>query len=712
MKTMPATLLVEHVQRQLGPGYYVAESGTPAYHELRAAVEAGTAQLVGERYAMVDRGLVKITTAALHHGPPVAANPSIGIGRAFFVGALKDYRDWQVKWWREVVQNSVDAGANEIKLDATQDEDGTWVVSCTDNGGGMTEEILITKFLVLGESTKQGQAGAAGGFGKAKELILLPWITWEVWTRDVIVRGAGADYEIHKAPSFLRGTKLTVRMPPDEYTAGHQAVAFVEKCFLPGIRFRVNGKAHRAKLNVGEKIVDSVPGKIDVYHVKKKDMSGYGILVRAKGLFMFTTGYQSMEGGQLVAEITAPSIEILTANRDGFRDGSVRRALDDLGTLIAKDVKSALRAKKGIIRQKFRSGGKFQGAKRREVEALASIHSLVPTKQGKLGSSFVQGVLDVIDTSHLVPPPPLESVDELADSPPMRRRGPPMDEKIQEEAEWELLVEALDKGFLYDVTEIRKHKGGPYAYTVEDLEDKVLSYGPAGREALVAAQRESIRIAQAASAAQAETVHSIAAPERGSSLAIMESVDILGVTHAENAIKQLVWEPDFYIVNNVEGWTPQKRFYPESMTPKLNKVARVWTELCRWVLIQLNCPHPFGVGWIFETGVGAAYQGEDPDDKYASFKRDGEHWLLLNPFTDTNPRTAGFFSPTKAKDLKVLLALAIHEATHMANGITYHDESFASALTHNMAICADGFKHARKIAASVKMHSRARADRR
>jgi hypothetical protein len=63
--------------------------------------------------------------------------------------------------------------------------------------------------------------------------------------------------------------------------------------------------------------------------------------------------------------------------------------------------------------------------------------------------------------------------------------------------------------------------------------------------------------------------------------------------------------------------------------------------------------------------------------------------------------------PTKAADLKWLYALAVHECTHMADGIDYHDESFASAMTHNMARCAAGFTRAKRIVAGIKLRETA-----
>jgi hypothetical protein len=67
----------------------------------------------------------------------------------------------------------------------------------------------------VGATTKTGPSGAAGGFGKAKELLLLPWIAWRVHSRDTLVEGVGIDYTVKRAP-MRQGTRLDVVMPPDK----------------------------------------------------------------------------------------------------------------------------------------------------------------------------------------------------------------------------------------------------------------------------------------------------------------------------------------------------------------------------------------------------------------------------------------------------------------------------------------------------------------
>jgi hypothetical protein len=112
------------------------------------------------------------------------------------------------------------------------------------------------------------------------------------------------------------------------------------------------------------------------------------------------------------------------------------------------------------------------------------------------------------------------------------------------------------------------------------------------------------------------------------------------------------------------------------MTRNIRKIARFWAELCRFVLMQLGSGLAFGVGFQFDTYAAAAYLHEE-----------GQHWLLLNPFHNVDPTraTAELFDLADWEHVMWLYASAVHECTHMADGITYHDESFASALTRNFA---------------------------
>lgn len=580
------------------PGVYAAASDTEAYGPLLALVEAGAAEFLGEH---IEPNGVKIVAVRVGK----QRNPSIGISREFFTTVLKDYDDWPQKWWREAIQNSVDAGATRIVCSVVQNPDGTFTVAAEDDGRGMDESILLDKFLMLGGSTKQLGSGAAGGFGKAKELLILPWLKWAIHTRDRRVEGSGIDYVVQEAP-HLRGTRIEVVMPADQHTSAAAAIAFIEKSFLPDVRFEVRQDTEweksvkRPKANLrGENLIDTVPGKMDMY-VTEVDYTASRIYVRVNGLFMFEKYMSSVPGKQIIAEITAPSIEILTANRDGFRDWQTRALVDDVTERVAKDVLSAFRKKAGLMREKFRGAGKF-AAERAQAAALAQIGPIAPTRGGKT---------------------------------------------------------AMDDA---DV-------------------------------AVVSAIVDEYRRSQEA-AGQNTTL-----PNRELAHELLTSVTYNGAHHVEEAVKQLAWEPDFFVINDIEGFRVPAKFLPATMRPRVVKLARTWTELCRFVLMQLGNFCPFGVGWIFAENSAAAYLHDD-----------GEDWLLLNPFVDLQERKKTW-TPTSVDDLKWLYAAAVHECTHLADGIDYHDEAFASALTRNIAKTADGFRKVRKIVNSIRMKEGAVVD--
>jgi hypothetical protein len=561
---------------------------------MMAFIEAGYAEFAGEVYD--DRGrlvTVHVTTSPAQAVMRMMADDpvkrTITIGPEFFITALKDYNDWPIKWWREAVQNAVDAGGRNVALDAYDQENGTKIVSCDDDGRGMDEETIIGKFLVLGGTTKTGPSGAAGGFGKAKELLLLPWISWRIHSRDTIVEGTGIDYKISRGP-MRQGTRLDVVMPPDKCTNDAIALGFLQKCYLPHVRFTVNGQPARADLE-GVNLINSVPGKVDIFFTPAQSKQSQ-LYVRARGLFMFSS-YIGEVPGFVIAELIAPSIEILTANRDGFREWEVRNAVDKMAQSIAKDNLSALKNKQGLIRQKFEGSGKFRARER----ASALLEQIGPYGDGDLSQSNAEAIVSTMQS----------------------------------------MISS---------------------YTKSD-EDQLQSM-------------PSAAIAHA-----------------------MLDQKFLGPNHVEAAIKQLAWEPDFFLINEIEGFRVPRKFFPATMTPSVLKLAKTWTELCRYVLMQLGSDRSFGVGFVFSED--AAAQAVTDEDKEG---RD-ESWLMLNPYKDMRDRK-DIWHPAQDADLKWLYAAAIHEATHIADRMSYHDESFASALTRNMAKCADGYRKIRQIAAGIR----------
>src|SRR5262245_3323170 len=124
--------------------------------------------------------------------------PQVKIGPSFFVKEKNDYSDWRWAWVRELCQNSIDApGCDRVEFTIRRDSDNTTAV-CTNNGTPMSKEILLDKFLAIGESGKNFASGAVGGFGKAKILIAFCHQSYVIRTGTLEVRGSGGDFELQE----------------------------------------------------------------------------------------------------------------------------------------------------------------------------------------------------------------------------------------------------------------------------------------------------------------------------------------------------------------------------------------------------------------------------------------------------------------------------------------------------------------------------------
>lgn len=591
------------------PGVYIAAATDPAYGWLKALIIEGRAGSLGERYEVDGTKLIaaEIPGAALS---PNQRAVRYRIGKAFFSAALDDYRDWREKWWREAIQNAVDAGATQVDCRVEQVPEGI-AVSCSDNGRGMDADTIENKFLVGGETTKTGAGGEAGGFGKAKELLILPWIAWSIHSRSARFYGSGDEGVMEEMP-YRDGAELRVVMPADKSTSAEAAIEFIGKCTLPGVRFTVNGQEYAANLDPGEEI-RAFHGKAALFH-NTKSAKRWNVLVRTKGLYMFSFAWlPSGLEGQLVLELIGRSKDLLTANRDGFRDEELGRDVDQFVRQVSTDINSALEKQKNHFNQRFEGSGKFQGAPQQKIEAtmLSHLEEIVPQRQvgGRIGT--------------------------------------------------------LSNEQIMVLTSILKDMGGGEAVEEEEKQGGALNL---------------------------RTTPDIAS-------ALLDGVPMEGTDAVEAAIKQLSWEPDFFMSNKVDGFQPPKMFYPETMTATLRKLAKLWAELCRFVLIQLGSKEQFGVGWIFAERIGAAYQALPDKD---------EHWLLFNPFKrprsfeySEKPGKDDLYNPSDDDDLAWLYASAIHECTHMADGFDEHDEAFAAAFTRNVAKIAGKERQIRAIRKAV-----------
>ena len=612
----------------LPPGLYATRSGTEAYQFARLSVDAGELNLVGER----DEADGSITLVVMRPGrvnpndaDDTAFAGAITLGAEYFQAPLREYKEWPVKWWREVVQNAVDAGATTLTLGTTQHPDGTVTVYSDDNAGGMSREVLFDKFLIMGGTTKTGE-GTTGGFGKAKELILLPWLAWTVTSGDYVVRAptGGVAWEATRAQSARRGTRVEVVQPPGNHTTITAALEFLQRSWLPNIRITlvVNGEALKwtpaKEANVfSEEPLRDLPG-MAIYFLpsETREAERNWVWVRINGLFMFQR-YVESTPGQLVVELKGNSLATLTSNRDGFATNILGWELDGFLSELSKDSTSALEKKLGWVEERYVTG-------KRTYATLPPLDVPVGTPTARAGRTSTR-VLTADDITKVV----TQFEQGIAD------------------------VEEDGKG---------------------SFEDAALAE---------IGSRAAIR--QAAAQLLANLVST-------------------SDRQLEAALAQLVWQPDFILINKVSHFKIPAKFKPATMTPGVVRLAKMWTEICRWVLMQLGCGAPYAVGFIFSPTTTAAY-----------LSKGGEHWLLLNPFAldrrmtttlkaihaKTQPsataETLDIVRVTERADFRHVYALAVHECTHFANEIDYHDEAFASAMTANFSLCADGMSQWRTL---------------
>jgi hypothetical protein len=265
-------------------------------------------------------------------------NGRVGIPHEYFLKMAKhDYNNWKEALPREFYQNSIDADATFIKV-RFHEEDRS--ITVTDNGCGMTREIILHKLLVLGGTHKK--AGAVGAFGKAKELLFFSWDKYLIQTSNLVVKGRGADFVVEEFENLVpfKGTICTIWVPETEdfdYMRRHFRWT-AEKMQAP-CRIFVDGHEIKTYVRKGRTVRTFPFGTL---HQTKNRNNGY-LTVRIGGIWMFER-YIGDGYGELVLELSKTSLEALTSNRDGLK-GEYTSRVDAVIKDLLVNKRSALRKK-------------------------------------------------------------------------------------------------------------------------------------------------------------------------------------------------------------------------------------------------------------------------------------------------------------------------------------------------------------------------------
>jgi hypothetical protein len=305
------------------------------------------------------------------------ASRSVKIGPSFFAGAFRDYANWQWAWVREIMQNSIDAGSCTVTvtIDYDANADHT-VISVANDGAPMTEDVLCNKLLAIGESGKRFQSGNVGGFGKAKEILLMAHPRWTVRTGTLCASGSGGDYDLVENLELLHGTTTTVAMAGDH--VGDLQLQWAKFATLAqwdgdlivcGVN--QNGVDQRLHLKKGSRRKDFTWGTVYTNN------SAQGLLLcRIGGIPMFTKPirYKSM----VLVELAGTSADVLTSNRDGLR-WTQQSELDQFIAEIAVNTKSAFKDKARKVEKVRFAGYKLQGCSDdHEVELGEAVRTETP----------------------------------------------------------------------------------------------------------------------------------------------------------------------------------------------------------------------------------------------------------------------------------------------------------------------------------------------
>lgn len=625
---------VKDVERLLSrAGLYTTTSDFPAYSVLKALDWDPRVDVTEDLFGPhVNTIVVRVDP----RGTRLHPNEKMGVDPKYWGDKLDAYPHWETAWWRECVQNARDARATQIALECVEEMyEGVPAVRCsvTDNGGGMSEEVLRRAFLTFGGTAKE--AGSVGGFGDAKELIILPWLGYEIHTRDRIARGKHDEFQIAAAP-VLAGTKVTAWMPREKATTATYAKSLLDRCDLPTITFAVNGRRYKADAGGGDLKMtaeilrgDERVGMMRVYHNPRSRKRGF--FIRARGLYMFDKYVpESQYKGIVYIELEGNARDLFDQKRVNVQ-WRVSALVDRFIADLTVDRSMLVRMGKGKER-KFYEGEKFEVLAGQASEAAAKLAMAAPVSSMK---QWKDGGLSF------------------------------------ETKQVDLIVEQLER---------------------EEQRDE----GEAVPETVVVRVPSATRV-------------------------MLEDTKFVGADHAANAMRLLAWKPAFLLVNEVDFYSVPAKARPEGMTPTYKTLLTLWAEICRFVLLRLGWTKPFGAGFIFSwdkdtgTTVLAAYTKESNVDflmlnpfklKVAKEKRDSDGDVVDITYDDEER-----WRVADEETLKMLCAAAIHEATHMVNGIGQHNESFATALTENMGALIDMLPVAKKIRSAVTSR-KARAERR
>lgn len=303
---------------------------------------------------------------------------NISVPHSYFKKAKKEYRNWMMALFREIIQNSVDAGATKIDFNLDEKDD-EFHLTCSDNGSGMSEDILINVLLCLGGSHKDN-SDAIGGFGYAKTLLFFAHEHYQIKTKDNLVEGIGGNYNFSKTDDYIDGTEISLilsRIDENEVTYSFEFIEALKEIMayshLKGITVTFDGDLIKDNVYKFDYEYPTTIGNVIFKDVS--DTYASKLWVRINGLAMFQHYVWSDKKSCFlgVLELNQEPTKVLTTNRDSLK-GQAETEFNQIFASL-QDERSALKTNKVMNWTLNQHDFVFQNRPENEENSLKPLHN-------------------------------------------------------------------------------------------------------------------------------------------------------------------------------------------------------------------------------------------------------------------------------------------------------------------------------------------------